>query len=253
MISKNELKYMSGLLKKKFRENEQKFIAEGEKIVEEGLKSNYKCEKIIITNEFLEKKQDYLKNLPINKNLIETVKNQDFKKLSNTVNFQGIAALFCIPPNKSNIEEIGFNKIICLNELSDPGNVGTIIRNCDWFGLNEIILTRGCAEIYNPKTIRASMGSVFHVNIYNEIDFTSLSILKQKGYKFLTADLKGESIYNYIFPLKSLIFFSNESLGPSSELIEISDCLITIPKYGNAESLNVASASAVILSHVSSY
>ncbi|MEJ2616389.1 MAG: RNA methyltransferase, partial [Ignavibacteriaceae bacterium] len=178
------------------------------------------------------------------------IKSQEFKKLSGTVNSQGIIAVFQIPRRAALFEQIETNMFVCLENISDPGNVGTILRNCDWFGIDNIILLKGCAEIYNPKTIRASMGAVFHLNIFNEIEFDSLSALKLKGYKILTADLKGKDINNFKFTGKSIIIFSNEASGPSQNLINISDYLITIPKYGNAESMNVASASAVILSRL---
>ena len=250
MISKNELKYLSGLLKKKFREKEQKFIAEGERIVEEGLKSNFKCEKIIVSHEFYEKKYIFLNQLLTDKNLLSIIKIQEFKKISDTVNSQGIIAVFQIPHRVAQFEQIEAKFFVCLENISDPGNVGTILRNCDWFGINNIILLKGCAEIYNPKTIRASMGAVFHLNIFNEIELERLSTFKLKGYKILTADLKGEDINSFKFPDKSIIIFSSEASGPSQNLLNISDYLITIPKYGNAESLNVASASAIILSRL---
>ncbi|MFZ0455101.1 MAG: RNA methyltransferase [Ignavibacteriaceae bacterium] len=253
MISKNELKYFSGLLKKKFREKEQKFIAEGERIVEEGLKSNFKCEKIIATHDFYEKKENILDELITDKNLLSIIKIQEFKKISDTVNSQGIMAVFQIPHKDNQLEKIETNQVVCLENIADPGNVGTILRNCDWFGIDTIILLKGCAEVYNPKTIRASMGAIFHLNIFNEIEFNSLASLKLKGYKILTADLNGENISSFKFPTKSIIIFSNEASGPSQNLLNISDYLITIPRYGNAESLNVASASAVILNHAKNY
>ena len=250
MITKNELKYFSALLKKKIREKEKKFVVEGEKIVEEGLKSSFKCERIIVTHEFYEKKQDYLNENISNKNLLGVIKNQEFNKISDTVNSQGIAAFFQIPKKNYDIEEIKTNIAVCLDNISDPGNVGTIFRNCDWFGINEIFLTEGCAEVYNPKTIRASMGSIFHLNIFDNINLSSIFNLKKKNYKIITADIKGENIYNFNFPSKAVLIFSNETSGPGMELLEFSDNIITIPKSGNAESLNVASASAVILSQL---
>jgi len=253
MISKNELKYFSGLLKKKFREKEQKFIAEGERIVEEGLKSNFKCEKIIVTHDFYEKKENILDELITDKNLLSIIKIQEFKKISDTVNSQGIMAVFQIPHTNNQLKKIETNQVVCLENIADPGNVGTILRNCDWFGIDTIILLKGCAEVYNPKTIRASMGAIFHLNIFNEIEFNSLASLKLKGYKILTSDLNGENISSFKFPKKSIIIFSNEASGPSQNLLNISDYLITIPKYGNAESLNVASASAVILNQAKNY
>ncbi len=250
MISKNELKYYSSLLKKKFREKENKFIAEGEKTVEEGLKSKFICEKIFLTKEFYDNKLSYLDNPGINKNILEVLRTQEFTKISDTVNSQGIAAVFQIPRNEFNPDKINSNLIVFMDNISDPGNVGTIIRNCDWFGVNEIILTKGCAEVYNPKTIRASMGSIFHLKIYREIGSSLLSKLKENSYKILVTDTKGEDINSFVFPEKAVIIFSNESLGPSQEVQEISNDIITIPGYGMAESLNVASASAVILNRL---
>ena len=250
MISKNELKYYSSLLKKKFREIENKFIAEGEKIVEEGLKSKFICEKVFLTKEFYDNKLSYLDNPGINKNILEILGAQEFTKISDTINSQGIAAVFQIPNNEINPDKINSSIIVCMDNISDPGNVGTILRNCDWFGVNEIILTKGSVEVYNPKTIRASMGSIFHLKIYREMESSFLSKLKENGYKILVTDIKGENINSFVFPGKAVIIFSNESLGPSGEVMEISDDLITIPGYGMAESLNVASASAVILNRV---
>ena len=250
MISKNELKYFSGLLKKKFREKEQKFIAEGERIVLEGLRSDLKCDKIIVTHELYEKKQNILDELIRDKSILSIIKTQEFKKISNTVNSQGLIAVFQIPQKDIKLNKLENKLIVCLENISDPGNVGTILRNCDWFGIYDIILIKGCADVYNPKTIRASMGAVFHLNIFDEIGFDSLSALKLIGYKIVTADLNRENIYNFSLPGKSIIVFSNEASGPSQNLLNISDHLITIPKYGNAESLNVACASAVILSQL---
>jgi TrmH family RNA methyltransferase len=140
------------------------------------------------------------------------------------------------------------NLIVALDNISDPGNAGTIIRNCDWFGIKELILGENCVELYNPKVLRASMGSVFHLEIsetQNLID--TLKKLKEKGYSIICTDMKGENVFKYYLGEKSIIIFSNEAAGPSQEILNLADKKITIPQIGNAESLNVASASAVIL------
>jgi TrmH family RNA methyltransferase len=249
MITKNELKYYSNLLKKKFRDKEKKFITEGEKIVLEGLDSNFVCEKIFVTHEYLKKDLDFLNSIKVQK-ILEILKKQDFLKLSDTVHSQEIAAVFQIPDNINETDLFSSKLIVCLDNISDPGNVGTILRNCDWFGINWIMLTKGCADIFNPKTLRASMGSIFHLKIFNETDPNFLNDLKKKNYKILIADIKGKNLFDYKFPEKGVIVFSNESAGPGADLIQISDDKITIPKFGKAESLNVASASAVILSMI---
>lgn len=251
MISRNQLKYYSGLLKKKDRNIENKFIVEGRKIVEEGIKQihEFNCELIISNLKFAGENKDFLSEVSANYKIpLEVIKNQDFSKLTDTKNPQGIIAVFKKPPEKV-IENINSNPVVFLDEIADPGNVGTILRNCDWFGVSDVILSDGCADVYNPKTLRSSMGSVFHINIYENFNLkTSLKILKEKKYKILCSDLDGENIFHFKNVKKNVIIFSSESHGPSKDVINLADKKITIPKYGSAESLNVASASAVILS-----
>ncbi len=248
MISKNNLKYYSSLLNKKFRQSENKFIVEGEKIVNEGLQSNFACEVIFLSENFAESNPGFVTLLKKKKQLFNIIKEKEFEKLSDTVNPQGVAAVFH-KPKKQIATDNDF--MVALENISDPGNVGTILRNCDWFGVKEIIMGENCAELYNPKTIRASMGSIFHLHINeNEKLIDSLNLLKSRGYRIICADLNGTNLFESKLDSKSVIVFSNEANGPSAELLNLSDEIITIPKYGNAESLNVASASAVILSHL---
>ncbi|HKI77248.1 MAG TPA: RNA methyltransferase [Ignavibacteriaceae bacterium] len=249
MLSKKELKYYSSLRLKKFRDEENKFIAEGKKIVEEGLSSKLKPEIIFCTKEFIEKEERFFDS--INRNIRkEVLSEKDFQKISDTVSPQGIAGVFAKPNDHSDVQVINENIIVCLDNISDPGNLGTIIRNCDWFGIRSIILTINCADIYNSKTIRASMGSVFHLKFFNKIKFNQIKKLKEKEYQFICTDIRGEDIYSTSISQKTLITFSNEANGPSKEILNLADKRITIPGKGKAESLNVASASAVILSYL---
>ncbi len=246
MITKNELKYYSSLLQKKHRVREMKFIAEGIKIIEEGIENNWQTEIVFITQDFADSNPDFIDKLKFNNRLYQFLNDKDFSKICDTVNPQKVAAVFISPRNeiKSKV-----NLIVALEDVSDPGNLGAIIRNCDWFNIKEIILSENCAELYNPKTLRSAMGSIFHLNIVENIDLISqLSILRKKGYQITTADLAGENVFESNPSGKSIIVFSNEARGPSNELLSISDKIIAIPRYGKAESLNVASASAIILS-----
>lgn len=250
MLSKNELKYYSSLLKKKFRGEENKFIAEGRKIVTEGLKGNFECEIIISTNEFFENEKAFFENLKDNTR-VEIVSNLEFHKLKDTVNPQGIAAVFSKPREKNVANLSKAKDTICLlDDISDPGNLGTIIRNCDWFGIKDILLTKNCAELYSPKVIRASMGSLFHVNCLEDFTGNDLVNLKKEGIIFISSDLEGENLFEYKPEGRIAVVFSNEANGPSPDVRELADIKITIPSFGKAESLNVASASAVILSHL---
>ena len=247
MISNNELKYYTSLLNKKYRKIENKFLIEGKKIVEEGLASNYECEKIFITGKFEESNPGMTKKIRTSKLPVEVLKSSDFKKISDTKAPQGIAAVLKMKQKVFSSSLIKDKFLVYLEDISDPGNLGTIIRNCDWFGVKNILLSKESAEIYNPKVLRASMGSVFHSNIFEAVSFNELIKLKHSGYKFVCSDITGKNVFDIKWNDKSILFLSNESEGPSQELISIADYKITIPRSGKAESLNVASASAIIL------
>lgn len=249
MITKNELRYYSSLLKKKYRLKEKKFLVEGIKIVEEGLNSNYSCERIFIINEFFESKKQFL-NSGLKKDIpVEILKRSELQRLTETVTPQGVVAVFKIPGPKA-FDEIKSNLIVYLESISDPGNLGTIIRTCDWFGVETILLSENSADVYNSKVVRASMGSIFHLDIINEININSLKLLKEKDYKVVCSDIYGDDIYNFKLPVKTIVSFCSEATGPSELLLQTSDFRVTIPKKGNAESLNVAAATAVILSEL---
>ncbi|MBZ0199521.1 MAG: RNA methyltransferase [Ignavibacteriaceae bacterium] len=248
MLTKNELKYYSSLLKKKNREVEKKFLVEGYKLVDEALNSKYRCDIIISTNAFAEREDEFIYSLQKKQIRVETVKNYEFEKISDTINPQGIAAVFAM--DKEEVFIAG-EIILALEDVSDPGNVGAILRNCGWFGVTSVILSETCADIFNPKTLRASMGSVFHLSIKRSQNFIDdISKLTGEGYSILTAHLTGENIYKLTLPEKLVIVFANEANGPSMELLNASDKLIHIPKFGKTESLNVANSSAVILSEI---
>jgi TrmH family RNA methyltransferase len=254
-MTKNELKYFSSLLKKKYRDTEKKFLAEGIKVIREGTRDSAwrkRCEKVFVTNIFLTQHDDFIKELNHLGIEPEVINEQELSRLSDTVTPQGAAAIFSMPGNIAPpAGQLSRNLSVVLENISDPGNAGAIIRNCDWFGIKDIILSPGCADIYNPKTIRSCMGSLFHLNIYDNIDLTDfLNGVRTAGTKILCADLNGQDVFKYELQKPSVIIFSNEASGPSEEILKLSDDIITIKKIGDAESLNVASASAVILAEL---
>ncbi|NJD23087.1 MAG: RNA methyltransferase [Melioribacter sp.] len=248
MLTKNQIKYYSTLLNKKFRQQEKKFIVEGIKLIAEALDSNYSCEIIIALKESVT--ENLIKQLNRKKINTEIVKSADFEKLCDTKNPQGIIGVFNFK-QQSTVDFEHEKLIVSLENISDPGNVGTIIRNCDWFGVENILLSSDCAEVYNPKVIRASAGSVFHLNIFEEKDFYNvLNGKKKNGFTILCADLNGENLYTFTSKQKIILVLANEANGPTKNLLDICDSRITIPQKGKAESLNVASASAVLLSEL---
>jgi len=245
-MTQDEIKYFSSLLRKKYRTIEKKYLVEGKKIVEEGINSKYFCEKIFVSQKFYANSRS--KKLFKNKDF-EVINRSELLRLTDTVNPQGIIGVFRIHEIKK-IEYIKSNIIVFLENISDPGNLGTIIRICDWFGIDTILSSDNTVDAYNPKVIRSSMGSIFHLDIIDDFKVDSLDILKNKGYKLVCSDLRGDNLYDFKIQDKIIVAFSNEATGPSEELLNKSDYKVTIPKIGKAESLNVASASAVILAEL---
>lgn len=248
-MTKNKLKYYSSLLNKKQRQLENKFLVEGDKLILEALDSGYTCEIIFVHSQSAN--NDIPKRFHKYKFEIEILKPLEFEKLCDTKNPQGVVGVF---HSKQNVQNNFSNDklIVALENISDPGNMGTILRNCDWFGVKNVLLSSNCAEIFNPKVIRASAGSVFHISISREDNLISvLETQREHSYKILCADLKGDNLYTFNHPEKLILVLANEANGPTKELLGICDFKITIPRKGNAESLNVASASAVILAELS--
>ena len=248
-MNKSELQLLSKLSQKKYRDIHQKFIVEGKRLVAEGHKSKFNCTKLLATNEFIEREVEYLKLLDIDIREEDIISNKDFNKIADTKNPQGIVAVFEIPPKSKmiNYDEL----IICLENIADPGNVGTILRSCDWFGIKTVILSKECAELYNPKVLRASMGAVFNLSIFDEVDlFSELDKLKDQSYNLYYADMNGMDYKDVKGNEKKVITFCNEAFGPSDKLRDICHTSITISKKGNIDSLNVSAAAAVILSEL---
>lgn len=250
MLSKNTVKLILSLSKKKNRKTEKLFVVEGKKTIIEGLKSNYKCKLVVTNTTFAQAEMDFIKSEIMQGVPSSIQKDNDFKNISSTVTPQGVLALFEIPEQTS-FDYSDEKIIVALENISDPGNFGTIIRTCDWFGIKKILISKDSVDIYNPKVIRSTMGSIFHVEAYEDNDFYStLLVMKSNGFNVLTAHMNGTNIFEYKPTSKMIICFSNEANGPSKELLFKSDKLIHVPGAGEAESLNVASAAAIIISHL---
>lgn len=248
MISKNDLKYYSSLLIKKYRMQEEKFLVEGLKIVEEGLNSNYNNEAVFVTPAFAESFPEVISVIRKKVTTVLELKSIEFQKISDTKSPQGIAAVFDKKYPKRSLSELKDDILVLIDNVSDPGNLGTILRTCDWFGIYNVLLTNESVEFLNPKVIRSSMGSVFHLNIYDDVFENDLIDLKSSGYKIISSDIKGKNVFNFKLDSKSILVFSNESTGPSDRIKELADNMISIPGRGRAESLNVSTAAAIIIS-----
>jgi len=170
--------------------------------------------------------------------------SEKLSMISNLKTPNNVLALFKIPE----LKEINFGKnIVALENISDPGNLGSIIRLCDWFGIRDLICSLDTVDCYNPKVIQATMGSISRVNItYSDFNF-----LIKKSKNLVLADLNGEPLKNYNFKRNQIIFFGNESEEISKHLKKVVSDSITIKKYGDKiDSLNVANSVGIVLSHL---
>jgi len=246
MPSAKKIKYYSSLRLKKYRTREKKFLAEGKRLVEELLESSLEVEAVFVTNDFSVKHSDFIEKARQLSREFYEISTKELKKLSETENPQGIVAVG-ISPLEYKIMPNGV--VAALDDISEPGNLGTILRTCDWFGIENILLSPKTVEPFNPKVMRASMGAVFHLNIV-QTDLTSeLQKLKQEGFTIFATSLHGANVFEMkAFPEKSVLIFPNEAHGISETLSSVADEFLTIPKFGKIESLNVSAAAAIILS-----
>jgi RNA methyltransferase, TrmH family len=240
MISKNQISFVRSLQQKKYRLKYGCFVAEGNKIVVELLNSNWAVEQIFATNFFIEKFK-----IDVKKNNINIVSKIEIEKISGLFSPTDAIAIVKIPTAK--IPD--FNTVswsLALDDIQDPGNLGTIIRTADWFGVKQIFLSENCVDVYNSKTIQASMGSFLRVNFFE----TNLSaLIEEKKFKQIAvAVMDGQNIFNTTFEKSGLMIVGNEGNGVSEKIISMADLKITIPKIGQAESLNVAVAAGIVCS-----
>lgn len=244
MISKNQLKYFVSLGQKKYRNEAGVFLVEGRKMLEEALKVEADIINIIATEHFFS-----IWNKEPNEELKVVASSKDMERISNLKNPPKVIAV--IKQFRHKPVDINSDIIVALDTINDPGNLGTIIRTCDWFGVNSILCSDDCVELYNTKVVQASMGSIFRVNVkYGDLQ-TELAELKNgHSFQLVLADANGESIYINTLKGKIILLLGSESHGVSEDLFSLATKTIAIPKFGKAESLNVSIANAIILSEL---
>lgn len=255
MLSNSEIKKITALQKKKYRSLYNSFLIEGEKLIQDAINVNFPLEKIIISPKYFTKNSEGLLKTAEQYHIeIVEVSEKQLNKISYVKTPQPIVAIGKILSKTNNPEELikTWNKIVVFEQLQDPGNLGTLIRAADWFGIDGIILGEGSADLYNPKVVRGSMGSLFRRPIISDINISDLlPLLRVNNIKTLAADINGESILTLNpVPLKWALLLGNESHGISSELYDKIDNVISIPGNSNADSLNVAMSGAILLYHL---
>lgn len=252
-ISQSLLKSYSKLKQKKYRQSERRFLVEGVHLVEEVLNPDWEVEAIIINSKGFVKEVGQFGNWEAGNGVpMYECSEKDFNKLSDTVTSQGIVAVVKMKEYSAQNfwEQLPKHSIlVALDEITDPGNVGTILRTCDWFDVDAAIVSDNSVDLFNPKVLRATMGAVFHFPILADLNLVSmLSHGKEHQFKIITTVLdSGNALNQFSFPDRSIIVLGNEARGVSESIKNLSDASITIPKYGKAESLNVAISCGIIL------
>lgn len=233
-LSKEQIKRIVALHKKKFRDENQLFIIEGSKIINEAIQYNPECIQVIYSSSAENYNEQGIKAIQITQN--------ELSKISNLKHPQGDLAICHYLDREIKIEP---KFKLALDQIQDPGNLGTIIRLAAWFGIQEIIASPNTADCYNPKVIQATMGAIFNVKIsYRELK----PFLQESKTPIYGALLDGENMYKTELRKEGILLMGNEGNGISDDLIPLISHPISIPKFGTGESLNVAMATGILLS-----
>jgi TrmH family RNA methyltransferase len=243
MLSKSQISLLQSLQHKKFRREHGLFLVEGYKSVNEFINSDYQIEAIYHTPMIAPKLLKLSQKINF-----EEISLNILEKISTLKTPQDIIALVKIPEWPAlNSATLKKKFSIVLDGIQDPGNMGTIIRTADWFGIDHIICSEDSVEVYNPKVVQATMGSLSRINVH----YTDIAaLIPQINLPVFGALLDGENIYNTNFGSEGLLVMGNEGNGLSAEVKKLVNKAITIPRIGNAESLNVAIATAICCSEI---
>jgi RNA methyltransferase, TrmH family len=239
MLSKNEIKYIQSSGHKKTRDEERIFLAEGSKIIKEVLNEcREQLIKLYAVPAFYEEH-----GLKANGEQYIEISDAELQRISQLQTPQQAVAL--LRQFKSvKVNEINDEWVLALDAIRDPGNMGTLLRIADWFGINYLICSTDCVDVYNPKVVQASMGSVLRIKV---IEGNLVELLPQCPKPVLAATLGGKHISEYSFPGKGTLLIGNEARGVADQLINFTDDQISIPSFGQAESLNAAVAAGILM------
>lgn len=246
-LTDKKRKLIKSLSLKKHRDKNRLFLAEGEKCCNELLKSQYKTEFLVVSESFTGKDIFLIKAKEKNIHVYQT-DTRTFEKISDTKTPQGIMGIAAIHANRIN----PLSNFIVLESISDPGNLGTIIRTCDWFGIENIILSKDSIDCYNPKVVRSAMGSLFRENLIYTDDIHSLTATYFPRIKTYAADIRSENSLKEIDPPERYgLMFGSESAGLSDDMIVSATHSYKIQGKGMAESLNLGISVAISLYYFS--
>ena len=252
-LSKNKLKFYQKLNQKKYRDQEELYLISGLRGVQSAFENDPdNCLEIVVE----ETKTGFLSDLGnIRQKQISTVSLKDFKTLNNEKNPQGICLVAKKPATVFNIKAIGDGRIIFLDRINDPGNLGTILRSAAWFGIKKILLSPNSTDPFQPKVVRSSAGTINAVQIFENVDPQEIAMVKSEmGYKIFATDvIDGQDLSSIAFDKKTLFMFGSEAHGLAKEYEDLCDEKICIQKAGSGESLNLSNAVSIVLYQAALY
>ncbi len=259
MISKTKLNQLRGYSRKKIREQTRRLWVEGWRFLEEACKASISLEVVLLT-EGMEETGSFRKELwgviCARAGEVLRVTESEMKKITDNVTPPGIAALVRWAPERLDVflEKVGVEDqklIVAVDRISEPGNLGTIIRTCDWFGVDGLLISSGSVEATNPKVVRSTMGSLFHLPLFVGVDLgKTIQVLKESGYTGYGAALGGKhTLYEMRWEKKSLVVIGSEAWGIEPGILAELEG-VQIPGYGQAESLNAGVATGILLSSI---
>ncbi len=254
MVTKRHLRDLQDLRKKKSREEQGRFLIEGLRMIEEAAESDFELQEVLFTEAFAgsEPGRSMLEKLRRKGPVLNVITGRDIEAISDTVTAQGIVAVVTargfdvesmLQPGKRSL-------LVGLDAVADPGNLGSMIRTCDWFGVNGMVIGQDSVELYNPKVLRSTMGGIFHLPIVENVNLpTVIGRMKNSGYTVYVADVSGE-VYaeDARYADRAFIILGNEARGAAPSLKHSADVRVAIRRHGLAESLNVGVACGVLLS-----
>lgn len=246
MLSNSQIKYLRSLHIKKFRLKEKLFLVEGHRVIQEVLRANVKLLNIWCSEDYVNTHLKFIDELDRSNFKWEIISKKSLEKVCDSRNNQGVIALLPLPrPAKFNCDN---QSVLLLDNISDPGNMGTILRTAEWFGIQSIVLSSNCVDPYNSKVVRSAMGAHFYINQIIQRELVEIIFqLKESGHIIIGADMSGTPLSEFTTSKKWALVLGNEAHGLSPGVQPLLDECITIPKSGRIESLNVAVAGGVIL------
>lgn len=235
------IKWVRSLSRKKYRSQYRSFLSEGYKLVNEAIENDIEVSYLFMSESFFVENSE--KTLFVDEEKTYIVEDSTFRSMGTMKNPEGIIAVLKMKEE----EEIEADRILLLDSIRDPGNMGTIIRSCEAFGFTKVLTYGDCVDIYNPKTLRGSMGSIFRVDV-TDVDLDGVKELQREGYYLYATDINDSvEVGSVQRKYKTILAIGSESHGVSEEILELANSVINIPMGGRLNSLNAAIAASIAM------